>query len=106
MHKAAFVMTLRPGAYPGYKKAHDECWPELLDFSRSCGVSMVIYKRGDQLFVFATTPTEQHWLKSREGPLVEKWNTFMTQYLETDEDGSIRFEEVETAFTSGDFADE
>ena len=38
-----------PGAHNGYKKAHDECWPEILERQRARGVGMVIYRWGDRL---------------------------------------------------------
>ena len=97
-------LTLKSGAYHGYKKAHDECWPELLERQQACGVSMVIYRSGDRLFVHATVPTEADWLATRESPTVDKWNEFMKRFLETDEEGNIRFEQLELTFVNGDFA--
>ena len=69
MFSIGLGMTLKPGGYEGYKKAHDECWPELLENQRACGVSMAIYKWGDRLFVHATAPSEADWLKTRQGHL-------------------------------------
>ena len=103
MFSIGLGMTLKPGAYEGYKKAHDECWPELLEHQRTCGVSMVIYRWGDRLFVHATAPSKADWLKTREGPKVDQWNEYMTQYLETDQEGNILFEDLEPAFGSGIF---
>ena len=105
MFSIGLGMTLRPGAYEGYKKAHDEVWPELLEKQWECGVSMVIYKWGDRLFVHATAPSEADWLKTRSGPRVDEWNEWMTRFLETDEQGNIRFEPLTLAFRSGEFAE-
>ena len=104
MYSIGLGLKLRPGAYDGYKKAHDECWPELLQAQRDHGVSMIIYRWDDRLVVHAIAPSEAEWLKTREGPMVDKWNDFMTQYLETDEQGNIVFEDLERAFTTGEFA--
>ena len=51
-------LTLRPGAYEGYKRAHDELWPELAEGMRANEVSMAIYRDGNRLFVFAAAPSE------------------------------------------------
>jgi len=105
MYSIGLGLKLKPGAYDGYKKAHDTCWPELLEIQRAHRVSMIIYRWDDRLFIHATAPSEADWLSTREGPLVDKWNEFMTQYLETDEQGKIVFENLEPAFRSGDFAE-
>ena len=105
MYSIGLGLKLKPGAYEGYKKAHDECWPELLELQRAHGVSMIIFRWDDRLIVHATAPSETAWLNTHAGPLVDKWNDFMTQYLETDEQGNILFEDLEPAFRSGDFAE-
>ena len=51
-------MKLRPGGYDGYKKAHDELWPEIATSMSDHGVSMAIYRFGDRLMLFACAPTE------------------------------------------------
>ena len=66
-------------------------------------VNMIIYKSGEWLFVHATAPSEEEWVATRGGPLDEKWNRYMTNYLETDADGNIVFEELERAFSFGEF---
>ena len=66
MYSIGSVMTLKPGAYAGYKKAHDEIWPDLAEVISAAGVSMVIYKHGDTLFVHGTAPTEEDWRKVRD----------------------------------------
>ncbi len=103
MFSIGLGMTLKPGGYPGYKQAHDEAWPQLLEQQRAHGVNMVIYRWGDRLFVHATAPSEADWLKTRQGPLVEKWHDYMTEFLETDEQGKVRFELLEPAFRFGAF---
>ena len=101
MYSIGLGMKLKPGAYEGYKRAHDEAWPDLLEKQRVHGVSMVIYRWGDHLFVHATAPTEEEWMAIRNGSRVEEWNTYMTQFLETDETGNIAFTRLERAFVHG-----
>jgi len=103
MFSIGLGLRLRPGCYDRYKKAHDECWPELLETMRENDVNMVIYRSGDQLFVHATAPSQTDWLNSRVGPRQDEWNDFMTDLLETDAEGNILFEELEVAFSFGQF---
>ena len=105
MFSIGLGLKLRPGCYEPYKKAHDECWPEILDAMRANGVSMVIYRSGNRLFLHATAASEADWLKSLQGPRRDEWNQFMANYLETDADGNIVFETLERAFVFGDFKD-
>ncbi len=95
-------MRLRPGGYPGYKKAHDEIWPELAELISGSGVSMAIYRHGDLLFVHGVAPTEEDWHAVRGG-VVERWMQWMTEFLETDESGASVVTPLEEAFSIGIF---
>ena len=97
------AMTLRPGAYEQYKLAHDQLWPELADGMRANGVSMAIYRDGDRLFLFAAAPSEAHWDRSREDPVLAKWDGRMTEFLETDARGRVAFTALPKAFGFGEF---
>ena len=66
-------------------------------------VNMAIYRHGDQLFLFASAPSEVHWQRSRQDPILAKWDALMTQLLETDERGGIAFTVLPKAFGFGDF---
>jgi L-rhamnose mutarotase len=96
-------MTLRPGAYDGYKRAHDEIWPELTAGMRENQVSMAIFRDGDRLFLFAAAPTEEHWERSRVDPVLARWDATMTEFLETTADGRIAFTVLPKAFGFGEF---
>ena len=97
-------MRLRPDSLEAYKRAHDELWPTVAEGMSRNNVSMAIYHSGDRLFVFATAPSESDWNASRNDPSLEKWNTYMTQFLQTDENEKIVFESLENVFAFGDFA--
>ena len=103
MYSIGLGLKLLPGRYDGYRKAHDESWPDLLENLRSHRVSMVIYRSGDRLFVHATAPSEAQWLATREGPRNDEWNRYMSEFLETDSGGDFVFEELEMAFSFGEF---
>ncbi len=104
MHCAGMTFRLKPGCYPEYKKAHDDLWPDVAETMSSNNVSMVIYRYGDMLFCHATAPTEQDWLNSlEEVPAIVRWNEYMANYLVTDENNQIIFEDIELAFAFGDY---
>jgi L-rhamnose mutarotase len=103
MYTIGLALTLRPGAYDGYKLAHDALWPELAEGMRSNQVSMAIYRNGDSLFVFAAAPSEEHWARSRKDPLLSRWDGEMTKFLEADADGRLAFTLLPKAFGFGEF---
>ena len=96
-------MRLRPGGYSGYKKAHDELWPELADVIAGAGVSMAIYRHGDLLFVHGVAASEEAWHSVR-GRAVDRWMEWMTDFLETDETGKSVVIPLEQAFSFGVFS--
>ena len=105
MYKIGIAMKLRPGAYPGYKKHHDELWPDIAKSMSDNDVSMIIYRHGDTLFLHATAPTEADWLKSREVPILEDWQALMAEFLVDDGMGAVQAEELEISFEFGDYKD-
>lgn len=103
MYCIGLALTLRPGAYEGYKRAHDNLWPELAAGMRANDVSMAIYRDGSRLFVFAAAPSEAHWQRSRQDAILVKWDQGMAEFLETDEKDRLRFTLLPKAFGFGEF---
>jgi L-rhamnose mutarotase len=103
MYTIGLALTLRPGAFDGYKRAHDDLWPELAEGMRANEVSMAIYRDGDRLFVFAAAPSEAHWDRSREDPILSRWDQQMAEFLETDKQGRLAFSLLPKAFGFGAF---
>jgi L-rhamnose mutarotase len=103
MYTIGLALTLRPGAYEGYKRAHDELWPELAAGMRANEVNMAIYRDGDRLFVFAAAPSEAYWAESRRDPVLSRWDAEMAKFLETDADGRLAFALLPKAFGFGEF---
>jgi L-rhamnose mutarotase len=103
MFTLGLAMTLRPAAYETYKHAHDQLWPELAAGMRENNVSMAIYCDGQRLFLFAAAPSEEHWRRSRQDPILARWDERMTQLLETDAKGHIAFSVLPKAFGFGEF---
>jgi L-rhamnose mutarotase len=103
MFTLGLAMTLRPGAYEKYKVAHDQLWPELAAGMRENKVSMAIFRDGDRLFLFAAAPSEAYWQRSRQDPILVRWDARMAELLETDSQGQIAFTVLPKAFGFGEF---
>ncbi len=98
MFTIALTLRLKPGAYPGYKSAHDQLWPEIARSMSDESVSMAIYRHGDHLFLFATAPDRAAWERSRAHPRLAEWDAQMTRFLEEASPGKIASER--TSFDS------
>jgi len=105
MYSLGLALTLRPGKYKAYKHAHDELWPDLAEGMRTNQINMAIYRDGSRLFVFASAPSEEHWLRSRQDPILNEWDVAMTEFLETDADGKLSFTILPKAFGFGNYAE-
>lgn len=103
MFTIALAMNLRPGAYERYRLAHDQLWPELAAGMSANQVSMAIHRDADRLFLFAAAPSEAHWQRSRQDPILARWDARMTELLETDGRGDIAFTVLPKAFGFGEF---
>jgi L-rhamnose mutarotase len=103
VYNIGMTFDLLPGSYPEYKQAHDDLWPEIAASMSDNNVDMAIFRFGEQLFLHATAPTEQDWLKSREHPALVKWSDYMANLLVSDDDGQIVFHIMEEAFAFGNF---
>ena len=103
MFTFGLAMTLRPGAYEKYKLAHDNLWPEIAEGMRANEVSMAIYRDANRLFIFATAPSEAHWDRSRQDPILADWDKRMCEFLEIDENGKLAFSLLPKAFGFGEF---
>ena len=103
MYSTGQTFKLKPGRYDEYKKAHDELWPGVAEALRSHGVSMVIHHFEDRLYLFATAPSQRHFEQSQEGAEAERWGEYMATLMITDGEGRSIVEEMDLAFTFGDF---
>jgi L-rhamnose mutarotase len=104
MKSIGLALKLRPGAYDEYKKRHDELWPELGEALRSFGISMVIYRHEDTLFIHQRAPSEESFQRMAAHPVVPRWNKYMAEVLQTDERGEISFVALPLAFAFGEFS--
>ena len=73
MYSIGLAMTLRPGVYAEYKRAHDDLWPELAQDMEANGISMAIFRDGERLVIHAVAPSLGDWERSRrKTPLFDK----------------------------------
>ena len=64
---------------------------------------MAIYRDGNRLFLHAVAPSEAHWERSRQDPILAKWDARMAELLETDAHGKLAFTLLPKAFGFGEF---
>ncbi len=103
MKSVGVALKLRPGCYAEYKRRHDELWPELSDAIQSFGISMVIYRHGDTLYVHERAPSEESFQKMAAHPVTPRWNKYMADVLETDDKGNVLFFPLPLVFSFGEF---
>jgi L-rhamnose mutarotase len=103
MFTIGLAMKLRSGAFEKYKLAHDQLWPELAAGMSANRVSMAIYRDGDGLSLFAAAPSEAHWQRSQQDPMLARWDARMTEFLETNVQGGIAFANLPRVFAFGEF---
>lgn len=104
MYSIGMALKLRPGKYAEYKRRHDELWPEMERMMSAQGVSMVIYRHEDWLFVHGTAPTAEHFRRTTVDPITPKWNEYMKEVLEVDDSGDLIVRVLPLAFSFGGFA--
>ena len=103
MFHKSLTMRLKPGCLAGYRQAHEALWPEIGRSMRENQVSMAIYHEDGRLFLFATAPNEASWERSRQEPALARWDACMTEFLETDAQGRIAFNQPAQVFGFGEF---
>lgn len=103
MKSIGLVLKLRPGCYDEYKKRHDELWPEMHVALNSFGISMVIYRHDDLLFIHEQAPSEESFKKMAAHPVTPRWNKNMSEVLQTHEHGELIFISLPLTFSFGVF---
>ena len=102
----ALTYQLKPGCYAEYKKAHDEVWPELAQAMSDNQVNMVIHHHEERLYLYMTSPTEEHFDRSHTGEVAERWLAYMATLMITDDEGTTIMEEMDMAFAFGRYKEE
>lgn len=105
MNSMGFVMRLKSGCFEEYQKRHDNLWPEMHQAMTAQDINMVIFRHGDHLMVHVWVPSKESWTQLGELPIVNRWNAYMSELLESDEKGRIKFNYLPMVFSFGQFRD-
>ena len=103
MDHVGIAMKLKPGAYELYKKRHDEIWPEMVALLNKYGLSMVVYRFNDHLFIHGTAQSAEAWSRIETEPVKKRWNVHMAECLQTDAAGQVIYQPMSLAFAFGVF---
>jgi L-rhamnose mutarotase len=106
MFKISLLLKLKAGCEAEYEKRHDELWPDLANAMHQAGVSMVIYKHENDLFLFATASSKEAWDELERDPISIRWEEYMTDVLADDEDGKTIAKILPQMFSFGEFAEQ
>jgi L-rhamnose mutarotase len=99
MQRVAFSFRIKPELKAGYKKAHDEIWPELAQEIKKHGISnySIFFRKDGTLFGYLESERdfEQQNRKMAKLEISKKWQEYMDRYF-VKEDKSLVGPEMES----------
>jgi len=106
MYRIGQIFHIRPEMKAGYKKEHDEIWPELVELIKKQGIKSysIFFRKDGTLFSYIEVEDLEKFLKNtKEAAKSEvslKWEKHMRKYfIEIDEiTGAPIMEELEEVF--------
>jgi len=83
MDRIAYFYKVKPNKLDEYIKAHKEIWPEQVELLKKSGVKkMVIFNRGNDLFLYSEIDDVKRYHKIRRASEVDKrWSEYMDTLL-------------------------
>lgn len=94
-----FLMRLRPGALPEYRRLHGEVWPELEAAITAAGIrDFTIHEVDPVLVVSSEIDDPGAWRRLWETPVHRRWGELMEPLLEFAEDGLIDSTEMREVY--------
>lgn len=87
MDRIAKVFKIKPEMKAGYKKAHDEIWPELVAEIKKAGIKSysIFFRKDGTLFSYIEVDNINDYLKkskeSVQSELSIKWEKHMNKYF-------------------------
>ena len=95
MQRRAFSLRIKPGVKEGYKRRHDEIWPEMRQMLKDAGLrNYSIWMVGDDhLFGYYETDDDEYAAKFQAASEIgQKWEAHMADLIETKTmpDGTIQ----------------
>jgi L-rhamnose mutarotase len=93
MERIGFVMRLRPGAEPEYRRRHAAVWPEMLESLRAAGAhDYSIFLHGDDLFGYLVVDDlERFQAAMADSPINARWQAEMAALIDPLTDPSTGF---------------
>lgn len=84
MERVGFMMRLRPGAEPEYRRRHSAVWPEMLAALRSAGAhNYSIFLRDEELFGYLEVEDFDRFRATMaESPVNARWQTEMDALID------------------------
>ncbi|WP_282035709.1 L-rhamnose mutarotase [Saccharicrinis aurantiacus] len=101
MERKAFKMHLNEGQKEEYKKRHAEIWPELKQLLKDAGVSeysIFLDEDTNTLFAFQKVAGGEGSQDLGKTDIVQKWWSYMSTLMRTNEDNSPVSVELEEVF--------
>lgn len=99
LHSSAFVLRIRPGQIPEYRRRHHEIWPEMEAALRQSGVvhyDIFLHEQSSRVFGHILRD-RNHDAAAAEHPVVLRWRAYMADVLEMEGEMPLR-EPLERVF--------
>ena len=97
----AFVMKLKPGVEPEYRRRHAAIWPELAKELKAAGISdysIFLDRQTLSLFAVQKLAPQNRVANLPQTAIVKKWWAYMKDLMETNPDNSPVAEPLEEVF--------
>ncbi len=86
-----FKMKLYEGKTEEYRRRHNELWPEMKDMIHEYGgknYTIFLDEETNDLFGYLEIEDIEKWRKSSDTEINKKWQGYMAELMETNDDGS------------------
>ncbi|TDQ42652.1 L-rhamnose mutarotase [Aureibacillus halotolerans] len=97
MKRYMFIMSCKPGSEVEYEKRHKEVFPEMLEALQRNGFhNYSIFMEGNTLYAYVETNDLEAANKRMEAePANTKWQSYMSDILEMDENGQPKMKLIQ-----------
>jgi L-rhamnose mutarotase len=93
------MMKLKPGGLAGYKKQHDEIWPELVaEIERSGIAQITIFEADPVLVLYSEIHDGEAWTRLWATDVHTRWGSVMNEFMAVDDTGVPEVEELDEVF--------
>ena len=84
MERIVYMARLKPDKVEGYRKAHQEVWPELIREATRSGIkNHGCFLRGPDLIIYMETESYQQTLADLNAKaVVRKWDAYMSEFFD------------------------